>query len=314
MTTDLNNTNDSILVLGSAGFIGSALCSQLARIGNTVLALGRSETDSVIDGVVHIRGSIEDRQLLRDALSQSRSVVYAAAMTTPGTSAHDPVLEVLGNLLPLSRLLECAGEFAQRRIVYLSSGGAVYGDDAAGALESNTLRPRSYYGAGKAAAEAMIHACVATSDWSATILRPSNPYGPGQRVTKGFAIIPTLFDRAVDGKPFQIWGDGSTIRDYCYIDDLTSALVDVLAVPAQRAFTVYNVASGEVISILDLIDACQLASGRSITTELRPARGVDVACVAPCSELLSRELGWRAQFTLAEGLKRTWQWHQSALS
>ncbi len=301
----------SILVLGSAGFIGSALCSQLARLGHDVLAFGRSETDESLDGITHIRGSIEDRQLLRDALGRCSAIVYAASVTTPGVSAHDPSLEVLGNLLPLSRLLECAPEFPDRRIVYLSSGGAIYGDDAKGAAESSTLRPRSYYGAGKAAAEAFLHACVATGNWSAVTLRPSNLYGPGQKVTKGFAIVPTMFDRAVDSKVFQIWGDGSTVRDFCYIDDLVQAATVSLFARLKNQFNCYNVASGHTASILELIEACQLASGRRISIEFQPARGVDVACVSPDPRLIAAELGWHARVDLASGLQRTWNWHQS---
>ncbi len=305
---------ESVLVLGSAGFIGSALCSHLAGLGHHVHAFGRSEEDGVQDGVTHIRGSIEDRQLLRDALGQCDRIVYAASMTTPGVSARDPSLEVLGNLLPLSRLLECAVDFPRRRIVYLSSGGAIYGDDAADASESRPLRPRSYYGAGKAAGEAFLHACVATSDWSAVMLRPSNLYGPGQKVTKGFAIVPTMFDRALDGKPFQIWGDGTTIRDYCYIDDLVEAVTSSLFVPARQAFNVYNVASGQTASILELIDACQIASGRTINIEFHPPRGIDVACVSPTHQRIADELGWSARVDLASGLRRTWAWHQSQSS
>ena len=188
-----------ILVLGSAGFIGGALCRRLDAMGRPVYALGRAERTGVDGRVTHVRGSIEDRQLLRDTLARCETVVYAASITTPATSSGDPALEVLGNLLPLSRLLECASEFPGRRIVYLSSGGTIYGDLGEQATESTALRPRSYYGAGKVAAEAMLHACACTSDWSIISLRPSNLYGPGQRVTKGFAIIPTLFDRASDG-------------------------------------------------------------------------------------------------------------------
>ena len=303
---------ESVLVLGSAGFIGSALCTHLARQGHHVHALGRSQADGNQAGITHMRGSIEDRHLLRDALGKCNRVVYAASMTTPGVSARDPSLEVLGNLLPLTRLLECAAEFPGRRIVYLSSGGAIYGDEAANAVESGPLRPRSYYGAGKAAAEAFLHACVATGDCSAVILRPSNLYGPGQRVTKGFAIVPTMFDRASDGKAFQIWGDGSTVRDYCYIDDLVEAVTAALFSPLQRQVNVYNVSSGQTASILELIDACQIASGRSINVEFKPARGVDVACVSPSHQLIADELGWTAHVDLASGLRRTWAWHQSS--
>ena len=310
----MNVPAESVLVLGSAGFIGSALCSHLAKLGHHVHAFGRSEADRIQDGVTHIRGSIEDRQLLRDALGRCSHIVYAASMTTPGVSARDPALEVLGNLLPLTRLLECAAEFPGRRLVYLSSGGAIYGDEGADASELRALRPRSYYGAGKAAAEALVHACVATSDWSAIMLRPTNLYGPGQKVTTGFAIVPTMFDRARDGKTFQIWGDGSTVRDYCYIDDLLEAITMSLLGPARQPFNVYNVASGQTASILELIDACQIASGRTINIEFHPARGVDVARVSPTHQLIADELGWKARVDLATGLRRTWGWHRSQAS
>jgi UDP-glucose 4-epimerase len=310
----MENSAEPILVLGSTGFIGSAICAHLSRIGHPVIALGRSESDREDGNITHIRGSIEDRHLLRDALGRCKSVVYAAALTTPGTSACDPALEVLGNLLPFSRLLECAPEFPARRIIYLSSGGAVYGDTPGQARESNALRPRSYYGAGKAAAEALLHACVVSSSWSSVVLRPSNLYGPGQRGTKGFAIVPTLFDRAVDGGAFRIWGDGAAIRDYCYIDDLAESVVAALFSSLPQAFNVYNVASSQTASILELIEACKLASGKPIRTEFRPARGVDVARVSPDPQLILDELGWKAQVDLAQGLQHTWRWYRSLTS
>ena len=302
--------DNPVLVLGSAGFIGAALCARLAALGTRVHALGRSESTGVDRNITHVRGSIEDRALLREALAKCPTIVYAASITTPGSSSGDPALEVLGNLLPLSRLLECAAEFPQRRVVYLSSGGAIYGDLAANASESTLLRPRSYYGAGKAAAEVLLHACVATSDWPAVSLRPSNLYGPGQRVTKGFAIVPTLFDRASDGGTFPIWGDGSTVRDFCYIDDLVEAIILAANVEPKEPFSVYNVASGCTASILELIKACENASGKRIQTEFKPPRGVDVACVSPKRDAIAAALGWSARTDLATGLQRTWLWRQ----
>ncbi|MCB1574634.1 MAG: NAD-dependent epimerase/dehydratase family protein [Xanthomonadales bacterium] len=306
----MNEMEKPILVLGSAGFIGSSLCRRLDTMGRSVYALGRAERTGADGNITRVRGSIEDRQLLRDALARCETVVYAASITTPATSSGDPALEVLGNLLPLSRLLECAGEFPGRRIVYLSSGGTIYGDLGEQATESTLLRPRSYYGAGKVAAEAMLHACACTSDWSVVALRPSNLYGPGQRVTKGFAIIPTLFDRASDGNTFEIWGDGSIVRDYCYIDDLLEAIVLAIDAGDGAAFRVYNVASGATASILQLVEACAQASGKPIHTVFKPARGVDVARVSPRAERITDELGWKARVDLATGLQRTWSWHQ----
>lgn len=297
-----------ILVLGANGFAGTAIASHLASIGRPVLAYGRSPL--AIPGVEPVQGSIEDAALLREAISRCSHIVHAASLTTPGTSARDPSLEILGNLLPLARVLECAEAYPGRRLVYLSSGGAIYGDRADGADESTPLCPRSYYGAGKVAAEAMIHACTATSTWSARVLRPSNLYGPGQATARGFAIVPTLLERALDGRAFTIWGDGSTVRDYCYIDDLVGAVECALQDESSPDFATCNVASGCTASVLELVSLCERTSGRRIARSFLPARGVDVPRVALDASAIGR-LGWRAKIDLDEGLQRTWDWFRA---
>lgn len=302
-----------IAVLGAGGFAGAAIAVGLARNGRRVCALGRSHADASMTNVEHLQGSIEDIDLLREIVARCPQIVYVASRTTPGTSARDPALEVTGNLLPLARLLERAHEQPQRRLVYLSSGGTVYGDLARGAVESAPLQPRSYYGAGKVAAEAMIHACVATSDWSAAVLRPTNLYGPGQHTARGFAVVPTLFERAHDGEAFQIWGDGTDVRDYCYIDDLVDAVRLTLG-SSSRRFAAYNVASGYTASVLDLASACEKASGRRIATVHKPARSVDVAHVSPDAAAIRSELDWQPRVDLADGLQRTWRWMESQRS
>lgn len=304
----MSHTLEAVLVLGSAGFVGSAICTRLNSIGHKVFALGRSEMGRSADGITHMRGSIEDRELLREALQQCQTVIYAASLTTPSTSARDPALEVTGNLLALARLLECAPDFPGRRLIYLSSGGAIYGDCAGNAREEDLLRPRSYYGAGKAAAEALLHACAASTDWTTISLRPTNLYGPMQQVTKGFAIVPTLFDRALDGRAFNVWGDGSIVRDYCYIDDMVDAVLVTLATSPSEQLAVYNVASGHAISILELVDLCQQVSGRPIRVEHLPRRGVDVARIAPSNHAIISDLGWSPRTDMLTGLAHTWQW------
>lgn len=301
-------TLPNTLILGANGFAGNAVASHLAAMGRPVLAYGRSPLAA--PGIEAIQGSIEDTSLLREAISRCSLVVHVASMTTPGTSARDPSLEVVGNLLPLASILECAEAYPNRRLVYLSSGGAIYGDLADGASESTALSPRSYYGAGKVAAEAMIHACTVTSTWSARVLRPSNLYGPGQAVARGFAIVPTLFERALDGDAFTIWGDGSTVRDYCYVDDLVGAVEWALQDASPIGFAAYNVASGRTASILQLVELCERTSDRRIARSFMPARGVDVPRVAlDASEL--RRLGWHAKINLEEGLMRTWNWFRA---
>ena len=271
-------------------------------------AMGRSEHMGDQAGIVRLRGSIEDSGLLEEALSKCTRIVYCASLTTPGTSAHDPALEIIGNLLPLARLLERARDFPGRHVVYLSSGGTVYGDSGRAADESTLPRPRSYYGAGKTAAEAFLHACTATTDWRVSVLRPTNPYGPGQALAKAFAVVPTLFKRAIDGDRFTIWGDGSAVRDYCYIDDLVAAVIAVLEPSESSGFRLFNVSSGETVPVIDLLRLCERASQRRIQVEFLPARMVDVAHVSPTHAALTSATGWRPVVPLTEGLARTWQW------
>lgn len=310
-------TEEGVLVLGSAGFIGTALVKRLLDLQYRVFAVGHREATEEGGRLVQIRGSIEDSALLKEVLPRCRHVVYAAGRTTPGTSARDPGLEVIDNLLPLAQLLKCIADFPGKRLIYLSSAGAIYGDLARDASEASVLRPRSYYGAGKVAAEAFIHACAASSDTEAIVLRPTNLYGPQQLVSKGFAIIPTLFQRAVDGKPFQIWGDGSAVRDYCYINDLVEALICTLDQPARTKFAAFNVAGAQTASILDLISACERACGRKIDVEFHPPRGVDVAHVSPRVEAIHNAYGWQPTVSLEDGLALTWNWfraHQSGVN
>jgi UDP-glucose 4-epimerase len=303
--------NEGVLVLGSAGFIGAAIVDRLIRLDCHVYAVGHTEATEENGRLMRIRGSIEDDELLKEVLPHCRHIVYAAGRTTPGTSARDPSLEVTDNLFSLTRLLSCLANFPGRRLVYLSSAGAIYGDLARGVDESSVLRPRSYYGAGKVAAEAFIHVCAISGNTDAVVLRPTNLYGPQQPVSKGFAIIPTLFQRAIDGKPFQIWGDGSAVRDYCYIDDLIEVIVRVLSHPAKSGFAAFNVAGGHTASILELIAACERVSGRKIHVEFHPSRGVDVAHVSPQVKAIRDSYGWQPAISLDEGLGLTWEWFRT---
>jgi UDP-glucose 4-epimerase len=303
--------NECVLVLGSAGFIGSAIVDRLVRQGFRVYAVGHTEAVEEDGRLVRVRGSIEDDELLREVLPHCQHIVYAAGRTTPGTSARDPSLEVTDNLFSLSRLLRSLADFPGKRLVYLSSAGAIYGDLARNAEESSALRPRSYYGAGKVAAEAFIHACAISGHVDAIVLRPTNLYGPRQPVSKGFAVIPTLFQRAIDGKPFPIWGDGSAVRDYCYIDDLVEVIARVLSRPVQSRFATFNVAGGHTASTLELIAACERISNEKINVEFLPPRGVDVAHVSPQIKAVCSNYAWQPEVRLEEGLSLTWEWFRT---
>lgn len=304
--------SDATLILGGGGFIGRRLSSALQRSGAPVVVMGRGLDDGKSDGLTLRRGSVEDATLLRELLGDCSAVVYLASVTTPSASAREPGLEVTGNLLPLARFLEVAEAVEPRKLVFISSAGAVYGDCADDVPEGAVLRPRSFYGAGKVAAEALLHAFSVNTGWQTIVLRPTNVYGPGQLPMKGFAIVPTIFKHILERRAFEIWGDGSVVRDYLYVDDLTELIALVLAT-SMPGFSVYNTASGTAVSVLELLRRCERAAAATISTVFRPSRRVDVPRVVPGTAAVAAAYGWRAATSLPDGLDWTWHWLSATL-
>ena len=198
-------SQDAVLLLGGAGFIGSALAARLLRDGMAVQVLGR-----------HTAGQLEQ------LLPHCGTVVHLASSTTPGSSAADPGLD-LAKLELTQRLLALLRTQPQTHLIFFSSGGTVYGNPQhLPVSEDAALAPLSPYGAGKVAQEAF---CVAhrAQGHAVTILRPSNAYGPGQTMKNGFGLVRTMLEHARAGTPAQIWGDGENLRDFIYIDDVVEA-------------------------------------------------------------------------------------------
>jgi len=300
--------NDSILLLGAGGFIGSRLTLYLQSIGSRVIAMGHALPDRNSPTIATMHGSVEDTVLLRELLRKSSAVVYLASVTTPAVSAREPGLEVTGNLLPLAKFLEVALEFPSRKLIFISSAGAVYGDCANDVVEAMVLRPRSFYGAGKVAAEAMLHAFTLSSGWMTIVVRPTNVYGPGQLPTRGFAIIPTIFQCMLEARSFEIWGDGSVVRDYLYVDDLAQLLGQVIQSSTTNGFSVYNAAAGCAVSVRELVQLCEQVSGLPFEINFRPARGIDVPRVVPNTDAVKKVYTWQATTSLLVGLDLTWCW------
>jgi len=300
---------EHVLVLGAGGFIGQHLLAALAKNGQAVIAVGRRPFPVVAECIEPVVADLREPADFLPLLARARAVVHLASLSTPGSSAGRPLAELDGNLRPTLALLEALQQHPLCHLLYVSSGGTLYGDThGAPATERDRAWPKSYYGAGKAAAENFIAAWCSQCASSATIVRPSNVYGPGQTGHHGFAIIPHAMGRMLRDESLTIWGDGSAERDYLYIDDFVDLCLRILAAPRPGSTLALNAASGIDTRLNALLDQLELAAGRPLQRSYAPGRSVDVARIALDPALAQRLLGWTASTSLQEGLRRTWAW------
>lgn len=295
---------EKILLIGGTGFIGRALARRLAAEGHDVHVLSRTGWGNTppLPGVTTHHADQSNAEKLAPLLETCRQVFHLAAATTPADTVWQPAREAEQNLLPTLRFLECAQDFPDNRYFFLSTGGALYGDVAL-AAEDTLPHPISYHGAGKFALEQFFGVLGQRHPGRLTILRPSNVYGPAQPLRPGFGIIPTLLEKARDGGRITVFGDGSAIRDYLYIDDLVDACLHAMAGPAGT----YNLGSGEGHSLNQLLDMIGLMTGKPLRIDYQSARASDVQRIVLDPRRAQEHLGWHSRVGLPEGLQRCWR-------
>ncbi len=307
------NSSDAVLLLGGTGFVGSRLMTRLHGLGREVYVISRkAHTLPALKNCHRLSDSLDNVALLDDILPHCAAVFHLASTSTPGSSAMQPAFEASNNLLPTLRFLEVLQRHPNTDLVFLSSGGAIYGDAGDGLIsEDAPLSPLSYYGAGKAAVEKFIIAYCIQLVRAAIILRPANFYGPGQPYRAGFGVVPTIFHHLKSGNRFEVWGDGNNVRDYLFIDDFIDLCVTLIErAPHEAGIRIFNVGSGKGTTLNDLCEQISKVTGQTLERSYKALRAVDVKKVVLNSEAVRREYGWAAKTTLEEGLSATWEWFE----
>lgn len=302
----------SCLVLGGAGFIGSHLAEALARDGHSVRIFDRPHVDRLPQLRSAARfeifsGDFLDPRSLMPALRGAEVVYHLVSTTLPKSSNDNPMYDVESNVLGTLRLLEAARAADVRKIVFVSSGGTVYGVPASLPVkESHPTEPISSYGIHKLMVEKYLALARRLHGLEYCIVRPANLYGPRQRLDIAQGAIAVFLDRALRDEPIEMWGDGSVVRDYVYVDDAVDAMLRAARFEGEPR--IFNVGSGIGVSLNQLVEEIGKLLGRQLTVQRGEARLVDVPVnVLDCS-LALRHLGWRAATPLAEGLRRTCDW------
>ena len=297
----------SVLIIGG-GFIGSALARRFRENDVIVHLLVRESTIPHTYFNHMYTGGLSNVDILNRILPEVDTVIHAASATTPGVSSRTPSIEAESNIEPTLRFLDVLQRFSHVQLIYLSSGGTVYGNTSDGPVqESAEISPLSYYGAGKVAIETFLQTYNNNHHGGVAILRPSNIYGPGQPYYQGFGVIRTMFKHIKEVTTMEIWGDGSTIRDYLYIDDLVNACISI-ADTKTSDYNVFNVGSGIGYSLNTLIEQVETASGTTFSKVYRRTRATDVSSIILDSTKIANFSGWQPLVSLEAGLKATWKW------
>ena len=281
----------------------------LAQQGHHVIAISRKPIALNLANVECLAGELTEAEHFMPLLKRSRAVIHAASRSTPGSSAGKPMAELQYNLRPTLGLVEALQQFPETNLLYLSSGGSLYTTRRSElATEGSLIDPRSYHGAGKIAAEHFIGAWCNQYGGSATILRPSNIYGPGQHEGTGFGIIPTGLGKISRGETLHVWGDGTAIRDYLHITDFVALCISTLTEPMPSGAHVFNASSGIGVSLNELFGVMEAITGRKLQRSYETNRPVDAPRVVIGAGLAHERFGWTVSTSLHEGISNTWEW------
>lgn len=304
------------LVTGGAGFIGSNLVDALLARGDEVtvvddLSTGRRENldGALAAGAELVELDIRDRAALVEATAAARpqTVFHLAAQIDVRKSIADPAFDAAVNVGGTANVLEAARQAGSSRIVSISTGGAIYGEGEGQALplgEDAPIAPLAPYGQSKHAAEGYLALYERLYGTSGVSLRLGNVYGPRQDPLGEAGVIAIFCGRLRAGERPTVYGDGRQTRDYIYVGDVVGA---ALAAAGSDARGAINVGTGVETDVLEL--AARLGelggAGDSFEPELAEARVGEVQRISIDPARAERELGWRAETSLDEGLRLT---------
>ncbi|WP_277187170.1 NAD-dependent epimerase/dehydratase family protein [Caballeronia sp. BR00000012568055] len=303
-----NQTQNTFLVTGSSGFLGRALVGRLLSRGHAVrTARPLKEARDASSGPSSIRMDASVQEW-REAMEGCSGVFHLAWSTVPSTANMDPVADLETNLAGTVRMLEALRSRPRVTVVFVSSGGTVYGTaDTLPILETHPLQPQTAYGASKVSVEHYMMLYRRTWGLDTRIVRLSNPFGPGQNIKGQLGAASIFAARALADEKIEIWGDGSTIRDYVYIDDAINGFLAAMLTPNQRFGTldpIFNVGSGRGISLRELISVLRTVLEKPVEVDFKPSRGFDVPSNVLDISRARTLLGWTPTVTFEEGLAR----------
>jgi UDP-glucose 4-epimerase len=294
------------LVTGGAGFIGSHLVDALLARGDEVHVVDNLSTGS--RGNLARAATLHELDIRDEVVEQlaprlqAEVVFHLAAQADVGTSVERPAFDADVNVVGTVRVLEAA-RATGARVVFTSSGGAIYGECAQPAREDDEPETFSPYAASKLAGEEYLATWNRLYGAGHVACRLANVYGPRQLPTLEGGVVAIFLERLRKGQETEIYGDGTQTRDFVYVGDVVRAMI---AAAAASGGGVFNVGTGVATAVGELHRLCAEIAGAQRESRYAPARPGDLRHSVIDPSHAADELGWCAETKLAEGLAETW--------
>lgn len=301
------------LVLGGRGFIGAHLVDSLLDNGYLVRCFDRPHIVPMGDSHLSnpnfelFEGDFVSEADVCEALLGCDVCFHLVSTTLPKSSNADPVFDVESNILGTVRFLTNAVKLGLKKIVFVSSGGTVYGlPKELPILELHPTNPVCSYGIAKLTIEKYLNLFKQLHGLNYTVLRLANPFGERQRVHASQGAIAVFLGKVLHGDPVEIWGDGSVVRDYIYIADVVDAMLRSIDYDGDE--NVFNIGSGCGHSLNEVLDVIEKVTGKYAQRRYLPTRTFDVPVSVLNIARAQGSLGWTPKVDFETGLLRFSEW------
>lgn len=300
------------LVLGANGFVGSHLVDSLATAGHDVRAFDRFSSGETVfnkhDNVEIFAGNYLNTGDLEDALKDIDYVFHFISTTTPASAENDPVVDIDSNVRMSVELFRLCVNAEIKRVIFASTGGAIYGEarDDQPHHEDDTPQPISPYAIGKLAIEHYLRYFRVKHDLDSVTFRISNPYGERQPFHRKQGVIPIFLENIHRGQPINIMGDGSMVRDYIYVKDMTDMITNVFDKPMQH--DTYNLGSGEGRSVNEIVKTIETVLNKDASIEYKDTPSTFLPKVVLDTSRFSSEFSETGATSLKDGIQATYSY------
>lgn len=306
-----------ILVTGGAGFIGSNLVDSLVRENHEVIVvdnLSAGKTENINENAVFYNIDLRDASKLNSLFQKERPeiIYHLAAQINVRRSIKDPFYDESVNIAGSLNLLECCKDYGVRRIIYSSSGGAVYGEpNKLPAPEEHEIRPLSHYGASKFAVESYLSVYNSIYGLDYITLRYANVYGPRQDFLGEAGVIAIFIRNALIGEPLTIFGDGKQTRDFVYVNDVVNA--NILSLNYRGNYKTFNIGTGVQTSINQIAEEIEKTIGKKLMIRREDAIKGEVRDTYLDISRAKRELSFLPSVSISEGIRLTFEWAKTSM-